>query len=121
MMFALVAILWLPVSAHCQLESVPGFEFFRCTVETPSSHNPVKDCNNCCAAEKSQYRAEHVRLNVPPSDFLPVFSAPVLPAASALPTEVSLGILTAAPPELFKTWHFASRTALPARAPSIAS
>jgi hypothetical protein len=40
---------------------------------------------------------------------------------NSLPVEVSVGVLTAAPPQLLKTWHFVSRTALPARAPSLAS
>ena len=120
-LFALAALLWLPVSAHCQFESIPGLEFLRCSVETSTAHNSAKDCSNCCAVEDSQYRAEHVRLTIPTPDLFPVFVVPVLSAASALPVEASLGILTAAPPQLLKTWHFTSRMALPARAPSLAS
>lgn len=40
---------------------------------------------------------------------------------TALPIEVSLGILTAAPPEILSSRHFLSRTALPVRAPSVRS
>jgi hypothetical protein len=47
--------------------------------------------------------------------------APAIVLARSLPDEVSAGILTAAPPQLLKTWHFFSRAALPARAPSLAS
>ena len=119
--FALAAFLWLPVSAHCQLESVPGLEFLRCSIKASDSQQPAKDCSDCCAVEKSQYRAEHHRLTIPTPDLLLLSLAPVLPPATALPAEVSGGFLTAAPPELPTTWQFSARTALPARAPSIAS
>jgi len=119
--FVLAALLWLPVSAHCQLEAIPGFEFLRCSVSTADTHQSAKDCSDCCALEKSQYKTEHFRLTIPTPDFLPVFSAPELPVSTALPVEVSLGILTAAPPQWLKTWQFVSRTALPIRAPSLAS
>lgn len=122
-LFALAAFLWLPVSAHCQLETVPGLEFLRCPADAQSSRGPSRDCGDsgCCAAEKSQYKAEQLRVTLPSPDFLPVSLTPIVDAASSLPAEVSLGVLTAAPPQLLRTWHFASRTALPARAPSIAS
>jgi len=119
-LFALAAFLWLPASAHCQLETVPGLEFLRCAVTTADPHHPAKDCCDGCASEQSQYRADHIRLNAPTPELIPVFSAPALQVLSTLPAEVSLGILTAAPPWL-PGRHFASRTALLARAPSIAS
>lgn len=40
---------------------------------------------------------------------------------NSLSREVSLGILTAAPPHLISSRHFAFRTALPARSPSVLS
>ena len=121
--FALAAFLWLPVSAHCQLESVPGLEFLRCAVDIQSARGSSTDCGDsgCCAVEKSQYKAEQLRLTLPPPDLLPVSFVPVVCVENSLPAEVSVGVLTAAPPQLRKTWQFASRTALPVRAPSIAS
>jgi hypothetical protein len=120
--FTLAAFLCLPASAHCQLESVPGLEFLACQTPAPAS-NPDSHCGDsgCCAAEKSQYKTEQLRVSLPSPDLLPVTFAPLLTPANSLPDEVSLGILTAAPPQLLKTWQFASRTALPVRAPSIAS
>jgi hypothetical protein len=120
-LFALIAFPWLSASAHCQLAAVPGMEFLGCSAENSDARSPARDCDECCAVEKAQYRAEHIRLTIPAPDILPIFSAPVLPSPTALPTEVSLGILTAAPPQLLQTWHFVTRMALPARAPSIAS
>lgn len=118
--FALAAFLWLPVSAHCQLETVPGLEFIRCPSDSQNAQGHCSD-TGCCSAEKSQCKADQVRLTLPTPDWLPVSLTPILDAANSLPDEVSVGVLTAAPPQLLKSRHFISRTALPARAPSIAS
>lgn len=118
--FALAAFLWLPASAHCQLETIPGLAFLRCSADTQSSHDPCKD-GGCCAVEKSPYQNASLRVTLPMLDLLPMLCAPLLKVTNTLPAEVSVGILTAAPPELLATWHFVSRTALPARAPSFAS
>jgi hypothetical protein len=120
--FALAAFLWLPASARCQLESIPGLEFLQC-VNAECSHDKSTDCGDCgcCAMAKSQYKSEQLRVPLPLPDWLPISLAPIVGAANILPDETCLGILTAAPPPLFKTWHFASRTALPVRAPSITS
>jgi len=109
--------LWLPATLHCQLESIPGLEFVRCASDTPDQ----SDCSGdgCCAVEKSQYKSEQHRQKVPV--FLPLSSSPLLSVATMLPDETCLGIPTAAPPELLKTWQFALRTASPPRAPSFAS
>ena len=113
----MMLVLWLPATFHCQLESIPGLEFVRCSSDT-SNQSDCKD-DGCCAVEKQQYRSEQQRQSIPV--FLAIPSAPLLTAANALPDEVSLGIFTAAPPELLKTWQFALRTASPPRAPSFAS
>lgn len=120
--FALAALAWLSMSMHCQLETVPGLEFLACQTAAPET-NPNSHCgdNGCCAAEKSQYKTEQLRVSLPTPDLLPMALTPLLTPPNSLPDEVSLGILTAAPPQLLKTWQFASRTALPVRAPSIAS
>lgn len=121
--FALAAFLWLPLSAHCQLESIPGLEFLACPSPNASSGNPNSHCDDsdCCSAERSQYKAEQLRLTLPAPDLLPVLSTPLLTLANTLPAEVSMGILTAAPPEFPQSWQFIFRTASPPRAPSFAS
>jgi len=121
--FALAAFLWLPASAHCQLESLPGLEFFQCVVDEQPACDPSKDCGECgCfAVEKAQYHSAQIRLTLPAPDLQPALFAPRLNLANILPKEDSLGILTAAPPQLLQTWQFVSRTALPVRAPSFAS
>ena len=118
--FALAAFIWLPASAHCQLESVPGLQFLRCSTETQSSHSPCKD-GGCCSVEKMQYKSEQARLTISAPDLLLISFTPILDAPSSLPVEVSVGILTGAPPELFQNRQFISRAALPVRAPSFVS
>ena len=109
------------MSMHCQLETVPGFEFLACQTTSPES-KPESHCDTgCCAAEKSQYKSAQLRVTIPSPDLLPLSSVPLLDLANTLPAEVSIGILTAAPPGLTTSWQFISRTALPVRAPSIAS
>lgn len=118
--FALAAFTWLSMTMHCQLESVPGLEFLAC--QTTNTGDSDSHCDTgCCAVEKSQYRTEQSRVSFPPPELLPMSLAPLLAAANSLPDEASAGVLTTAPPQLLKTWHFASRTALPVRAPSMAS
>ena len=123
--FALAAFLWLPVSAHCQLEALTGLEFLVCETDS-SCHGDPKSCSDnagCCSVEKSQYQtAAQIRVNLPSPHWLPVmFTALMLPAANALTPEVCVGILTAAPPELLSSRYFLFRTALPVRAPSLVS
>lgn len=118
--FALAAFMWLPASAHCHLETIPGLEFLRCADDGQNAKGTC-DGSGCCAVEKSQYQSEQNYFTFSTPDFLPALHPSLIQVENSLPAEVSVGILTAAPPQLVKTWHFVSRTALPARAPSLAS
>lgn len=125
-MVSLVALTWVLLTSHCKIEVMPGFEFLRCATdihapaESESGGDPCKD-SGCCSFESAQYQAPRQQ------EAAPVIVFAVIPADSlgvverSLPKEVSLGILTAAPPELPTSWQFLSRTALPVRAPSLAS
>ena len=120
-LFVVAAMLWLPASAHCQLETIGGLELLRCASSNPSGPSQGHCENGCCAAEHSQYNGDHGRLSVSIPVFLQTSTAFSIDAPRALPDEVSLGVLTAAPPELPKAWQFSFRTALPVRAPSLLS
>jgi hypothetical protein len=119
----LAALAWLPMTAHCRLESIPGLEFLACLTESNchGQQGSNRGDAGCCSAEKSQYTTEQLRVTLPSPDWLPISSAPLLDLANVLPAEVSIGILTAGPPKLTVSWQFSSRTALLARAPSLAS
>lgn len=125
-MVLLLALTWVLLTSHCKIEAMPGFEFLRCATdihapaESESGGDPCKDAG-CCSIESTQYHAprQHQIAPIVVLDTIPAENCDVV--GQSLPKEVSLGILTAAPPELPTSWQFLSRTALPVRAPSLAS
>jgi hypothetical protein len=126
MAFILAALALLAMASHCKLEAVPGFEFLACLVESgchgkESSHESAPEDAACCSVEKSEYRIEQFRITFPSPQLLAISSVPFLDLANALPAEVGIDLPTAAPPGITASWQFSSRTALPARAPSLAS
>ena len=118
-----LALAWAPLMSHCSLETLPGLKFLRCASEAHQSPGAPVHCDttSCCPVESGSYQApSHQPL-------VPVFALALLsfdllsdPEPSA-PPQVTLGLLTAAPPELSSTWQFALRTAPPSRAPSLLS
>jgi hypothetical protein len=119
----LLALAWVPLTSHCKLESVPGLEFLRCACDTQAdtkNGDPCRD-DGCCALESAQYQSPRQQ------DITPIVVVATPPTETfgvvkqSLPPEVSLGILTSAPPDLPTSWQFSLRTALPVRAPSLAS
>lgn len=116
-----MALLWLPLTSHCQLESLTETELASCCPESSSENTDCGD-KGCCTVESARYHSlRHDDLaSAPVILLLSLVSLPPM-VEHALPDEVSLGILTAAPPEHARTWHFVSRTALPVRAPSFLS
>lgn len=121
MLFVLLALAWVPITMHCKMEVVPGFEFLGCNTNTSESPLANNHCDgNCCSVEAGNYQASSSSQSAPIL-FAVILPEPVkaLDVEASLPREVSLGVLTAAPPELSVIWQFISRTALPVRAPSL--
>jgi hypothetical protein len=120
---ALMALAWVTATAHCQFEVLAGLEFLRCASDVQGPTDGGDDCNDreCCSVESAKYQFSRQQ------EISPVVALAIVPVADSavleqsLPVEVSLGILTAAPPELQASWQFSLRTALPVRAPSLAS
>ena len=119
MMVLATLALWFPATNHCRLESIPGLEFLRCA----SDANNGSDCDGdgCETVEKGFYKIENDRPIVPAPILVVVLSLPPLLTETSPAGLVSGGESTSAPPELPKVWQFSLRTALPPRAPSIAS
>ena len=120
-----LALLWVPITSHCQLEAIPSLTALLacCDHEETTAPHEDEDCEQdaCASVESGDYRTqEHDPLLVSPDRISVEISAVVIELKS-LPDEVSLGILTTAPPERHHVWQFAFRTALPVRAPSFAS
>jgi hypothetical protein len=113
--------LWFPATNHCRLELIPGLEFLRCASDTAEA-NCDADCatDGCDVVEKGLYKSENDRPAVP----LPRASfALLVPSLAEMLCRVAVSQPQSvfAPPELPKVWQFSYRTALPPRAPSIAS
>jgi len=122
-LIVLVAVVWLPMTMHCRLETVPGLEFLACLTDGDCHDEQSSDRGDtgCCSVEKSQYKTEQHRLTLQPPNLLPLPFAPVLDLADGLSGEASREAFTVAPPELPRCWQFVFRTAAPPRAPSFAS
>lgn len=122
MLVLLMALLWVPITAHCQLESVAGLEFLRCDSDSDHTSDNKEACGDgCCQVESGHYQvsrnqniAPAVALLLATLDILADFQLPKLAAPSQ-------GLQPASPPELSVTWQFIARAALPVRAPSVAS
>ena len=125
-MVSLVALTWVLLISHCKIEAISGFEFLRCATEihapaeSEKGGDPCKD-TDCCSIESAQYLAprQHELAPLVAFDFVPADQFGVV--EQSLPKEVSIGVLTVAPPGLPTSWQFSLRTALPVRAPSLAS
>ena len=119
----LLALAWVPLTAHCQIESLAGWELLSCRsgAGTPASSGSHCDDTSCCGWESAQYHLPQSH----PLTLVPMFAVvlPVLLSAESdnLPTCLGVSLLTAAPPEMPKIWQFTFRAALPVRAPSFAS
>jgi hypothetical protein len=120
-----LALMWLPITAHCTLEMIPAFAAILacCDHEETSAPHQDNDCeqDGCASVESGNYRTQdHDALVVVPN-FTLICLPESLMELSALPDEVSLGLFATAPPEQRHIWNFTLRTALPVRAPSLAS
>lgn len=116
----LLAVLWLPATLHCGLESA-GLWLHEHGEES-GELGCVETCSNaaCAVVEDSAYKNPTGILNAPAPMFaLCVMHQVMLRADAILLPEPQSG-RTESPPELARTWQFTARTALPPGAPSIA-
>lgn len=118
----ILVALWPLVTSHCQLEQIPGLDFLHCSESESATPHQDNDCDTdgCAVVESSFYKTED-RTPVPAAPLL--LMALLLPALepASQPSHRLADFSTIAPPELPVTWQFASRAALPPRAPSLAS
>jgi hypothetical protein len=119
--YAVLAVLalWGLAAMHCQLEALPGLEFFKSCCLVESAASSASDCEGegCCEVEDGKYRPEEQTAAAPQ----PVLISALLASAIEAPRpELRLCSFIAipSPPELPKIWQFSHRTARPPRAPS---
>lgn len=118
----LLALMWLPATVHCRLESLPGFDFLTCCTHTDadqSTSHHEGDCqtDGCATVEAGLYKHEDLD-NTPVKPMVAVSLLPVLLEELQARVPTSTGIRSPAPPELCCNWQFSYRAALPPRAPS---
>jgi hypothetical protein len=119
----LLALFWVLMISHCRIEAATGLPLLRCSVdvEASSEGDHSSETCGCCSFESAQYDVHRQH------EIAPLVVMAIVPADNfgvmerSLPKEVSLGILTAAPPDISTSWQFSLRAALPVRAPSFAS
>ena len=110
--------LWLGATNHCRLEQIPGLEFLHCASDTEASSNC--DGDGCEVVENSLYKVDDAQaVAVVPAFVGAVFL--LLTVEQTPPPPLLSDFSTVASPELPGTWQFSFRTALPPRAPSLAS
>ena len=117
----LLAVIWLPATMHCGLETIPGLQFLACESETAEKSKSDCSDDDCCSVEKSLYKTEQHRFANLLPEFQPLSLTSVFELASALPDQASREAFAVVRPELPKCWQFVFRTASPPRAPSFAS
>ena len=117
----LALVLYGLASMHCILEGVPGFDFLKtcCFVDTGAS-SPTDCESDACVVESGNYRAEELTVSAPQPLLLLALLSSVIEVPLPEPQVASL-VASESPPELPRVWQFSHRTALPPRAPSIAS
>jgi hypothetical protein len=116
----LLLALWMPVTAHCKLEVLPGLGFLACSEGEGSVPHQEAGCeqDGCATVESGDYRVEYnPPLTFPPLSLLLPLNID-LRAAEPLAPDLSLGATHLGPPEILKTWQFFCRAALSPRAPS---
>jgi hypothetical protein len=118
----MLVALWPLASNHCKLEQLPGLNFLVCFDhdDAPYQDNDC-DTDGCAAFEDGFYKTEDGKVGVTAPAFIVLDLDLRTLEANAQPPNVRAAFSTFASPELPATWQFSFRTALPPRAPCLAS
>jgi len=116
-------VLWLPVSMHCSLETIPGFNVLDWCCDTAASQSDKDGCaqDSCGEIEAGLYRIEDNPTFAVNLAIVLAMATPVEPLQPPTPTPTTFLSTNSSPPELTQTWQFVYRAALPVRAPSFVS
>lgn len=116
-------LVWLPATSLCLVERAGWLANDDCCPSSAPKSSPGKQSNDttCCTLASASYKADdYSRLHIAAPLFIGVLIFEAF-AAEAEPGDTVLKADDLSPPVLLKTWQFTSRTALPPRAPSLAS
>lgn len=117
----LLLALWVPVTMHCALETVPGLSFLQWCCGGDEAPEQDHDCNqdSCSVVESGFYKIEDNPTVTPGLALLLAFAAWDWVAGPPAESAPHFAAVSLAPPELPRVWQFSYRTALPPRAPSL--
>lgn len=124
----MLALLWVPVTAHCQLEKLPGFEFLQCDPSTPSSSSdcsvpiggPCQD-DPCFSIESGAWKVETFRRDVStPASLLKIILVAALTDLATSSSDVAVRGFER-PHDIPKLWRVTCLTVLAPRPPPIAA
>jgi hypothetical protein len=121
----LLAALWLPATLHCQLESLGFDTLFACAdqaAETAHRNQGACTDDSCQTIETGQINFSKARLDL---NLLPALTCAchlcLIDARPPAPAPEIFAVHQDETLPLQRTWQFARRAALPARAPSLNS
>jgi hypothetical protein len=119
----LLAVLWLPATLHCGLETA-GLLLHEHGIESADSGCATAcEKESCSTLEDGAYKKASDPIKVSAPSLALCITQLVLDVAVEAATESAPSVspyTTDSPPELARTWQFTVRTALPARAPNFA-
>jgi hypothetical protein len=118
----LLALLWVPLTSHCDWEHLPGLESLACCDQAKAAPHQDNDCQTdlCASVESGNYKIEERAVSAPAPVLVAVVVIPLLAPAPENPS-ATVAATSSVPIELPKLWQFAFRTAAPPRAPSFVS
>jgi hypothetical protein len=116
----LLLALWMPVTMHCALETVPGFSFLQWCCGGEQASEQDHDCSqdSCGVVESGFYKIEEHATAVPGLALVLALAAWDWVDEPLSDTALDLLPTSSAPPGLPRFWQFSYRTALPPRSPS---
>jgi hypothetical protein len=119
----LLAVAWMPLTAHCQLERATGLEFLSCSTAGEAGADAGSHCDGtaCCGLESEQYQLPPSQPLISPPDLTVVLLASLVTPETELPARLAAVSLITTPLPGPRPWQFHTRAALPVRAPSFAS
>jgi hypothetical protein len=115
----ILVALWVPVTAHCELENISGLKLLDCCAHGSAAPHQDDDCaaDGCAEVESGLYKMEEPAVLVDFPLLLALYCVPWI-GDDRLPSALTGAVETDAPPELRQTWQFSCRAAPLVRAPS---